>query len=91
MGFKFQFITLAGFHSLNYGMFDLAYGYARNQMTSFVEMQEREFKAAEERGFTAVKHQREVGAGYFDRIATPVDPHSSPPALKGSPAAGQFH
>ena len=61
MGFKFQFITLAGFHSLNYGMFDLAYGYARNQMTSFVELQQREFKAAEERGFTAVKHQRHHG------------------------------
>ena len=66
MGFKFQFITLAGFHSLNYGMFDLAYGYAREGMTAFVDLQEREFKAAEERGFTAIKHQREVGAGYFD-------------------------
>ncbi|WP_067473559.1 isocitrate lyase [Dietzia timorensis] len=91
MGFKFQFITLAGFHSLNYGMFDLAYGYARNQMTSFVELQQREFKAAEERGFTAVKHQREVGAGYFDRIATTVDPESSTTALKGSTEEGQFH
>ncbi|WP_295629395.1 isocitrate lyase, partial [uncultured Corynebacterium sp.] len=58
MGFKFQFITLAGFHALNYGMFDLAHGYARNQMSAFVELQNREFKAAEERGFTAVKHQR---------------------------------
>ena len=66
MGFKFQFITLAGFHSLNYGMFDLAHGYAREGMTAFVDLQEREFKAAEERGFTAIKHQREVGAGYFD-------------------------
>ena len=91
MGFKFQFITLAGFHSLNYGMFDLAYGYARNQMTSFVELQQREFKAAEERGFTAVKHQREVGAGYFDRIATTVDPESSTTALTGSTEEGQFH
>ena len=91
MGFKFQFITLAGFHSLNYGMFDLAYGYARNQMTSFVELQQREFAAAEERGFTAVKHQREVGAGYFDRIATTVDPESSTTALKGSTEEGQFH
>src|SRR3954449_13288966 len=76
MGFKFQFITLAGFHALNYSMFDLAYGYARNQMTAYVELQEREF-AAEERGYTATKHQREVGAGYFDRIATTVDPTSS--------------
>ncbi|HIW66937.1 MAG TPA: isocitrate lyase [Candidatus Dietzia merdigallinarum] len=91
MGFKFQFITLAGFHSLNYGMFDLAYGYARNQMTSFVELQQREFKAAEERGFTAVKHQREVGAGYFDLIATTVDPNTSTAALKGSTEEGQFH
>ena len=91
MGFKFQFITLAGFHSLNYGMFDLAYGYARNQMTSFVELQEREFKAAKERGFTAIKHQREVGSGYFDRIATTVDPNTSTAALKGSTEEGQFH
>jgi isocitrate lyase len=60
MGYKFQFITLAGFHALNYGMFDLAYGYARNNMSAFVELQEKEFAAAE-RGFTAVKHQREVG------------------------------
>ncbi len=91
MGFKFQFITLAGFHALNYGMFDLAYGYAREQMTAFVDLQNREFKAAEERGFTAVKHQREVGAGYFDRIATTVDPNSSTTALKGSTEEGQFH
>ena len=65
MGYKFQFITLAGFHSLNYSMFDLAYGYARNNMSAFVELQEAEFAA--EKGFTAVKHQREVGTGYFDR------------------------
>ena len=91
MGFKFQFITLAGFHALNYGMFDLAHGYARNGMTAFVDLQNREFKAAEERGFTAIKHQREVGAGYFDRIATTVDPESSTTALKGSTEEGQFH
>lgn len=91
MGFTFQFITLAGFHALNYGMFDLAYGYAREGMTSFVDLQNREFKAAEERGFTAVKHQREVGAGYFDTIATTVDPESSTTALKGSTEEGQFH
>ena len=91
MGFKFQFITLAGFHSLNYGMFDLAYGYARNGMTAFVDLQEREFKAAEERGFTAIKHQREVGAGYFDQVATTVDPNTSTAALKGSTEEGQFH
>ena len=91
MGFKFQFITLAGFHSLNYSMFDLAYGYAREQMTAFVDLQNREFQAAKERGFTAVKHQREVGAGYFDRVATTVDPNSSTVALKGSTEEGQFH
>ena len=91
MGFKFQFITLAGFHSLNYGMLDLAHGYAREGMTAFVDLQEREFKAAEERGFTAIKHQREVGAGYFDRIATTVDPNTSTAALKGSTEEGQFH
>ena len=90
MGFKFQFITLAGFHALNYSMFDLAYGYARNQMSAYVELQEREF-AAEERGYTATKHQREVGAGYFDRIATTVDPTSSTTALTGSTEEGQFH
>ncbi|GAB2505027.1 Isocitrate lyase [Corynebacterium atrinae] len=91
MGFTFQFITLAGFHSLNYGMFDLAYGYAREGMPAFVDLQNREFQAAEERGFTAVKHQREVGAGYFDTIATTVDPESSTTALKGSTEEGQFH
>ncbi|MCS5480385.1 isocitrate lyase [Corynebacterium sp. YIM 101645] len=91
MGFTFQFITLAGFHSLNYGMFDLAHGYAREGMPAFVDLQNREFKAAEERGFTAVKHQREVGAGYFDTIATTVDPLSSTTALKGSTEEGQFH
>jgi hypothetical protein len=71
MGYKFQFITLAGFHSLNYGMFDLAYGYARNKMSAFVELQEKEFAAAD-RGFTAVKHQREVGTGYFDAITQTI-------------------
>lgn len=90
MGFTFQFITLAGFHALNYGMFDLAHGYAREGMTAFVDLQNREFKAAEERGFTAVRHQREVGAGYFDTIATTVDPESSTTALKGSTEEGQF-
>src|SRR3546814_7917953 len=60
MGYKFQFITLAGFHALNYGMFELAHGYARHQMSAFVELQQKEFAAAE-LGFTAVKHQREGG------------------------------
>ncbi len=90
MGYKFQFITLAGFHSLNHSMFELAYGYARNQMTSFVELQEKEF-AAQERGFTAVKHQREVGTGYFDLVATAAGGgQSSTTALKGSTESAQF-
>ena len=89
MGYKFQFITLAGFHSLNYGMFDLAYGYARNNMTAFVELQEKEFAAAE-KGFTAVKHQREVGTGYFDAVTTTIEAQSSTAALKGSTEDEQF-
>ena len=89
MGYKFQFITLAGFHSLNYGMFDLAYGYARNQMSAFVELQEKEFAAAE-RGFTAVKHQREVGTGYFDAVTTTIERDASTAALKGSTENEQF-
>ncbi len=91
MGYKFQFITLAGFHSLNYGMFDLAHGYARRQMSAFVELQEREFAAAE-RGFTAVKHQREVGTGYFDAVTQAIQGgQSSTVALKGSTEEEQFH
>jgi isocitrate lyase len=90
MGYKFQFITLAGFHSLNYGMFDLAYGYARRQMSAFVELQEREFAAAE-RGFTAVKHQREVGTGYFDAVTQVIQGgQSSTTALHGSTEDEQF-
>jgi isocitrate lyase len=89
MGFKFQFITLAGFHALNYSMFDLAHGYAREQMTAYVELQEKEF-AAESRGYTATKHQREVGTGYFDRLATALNPDSSTTALAGSTEAAQF-
>jgi isocitrate lyase len=71
MGYRFQFITLAGFHALNYSMFNLAHGYARRQMSAFVELQEAEFDAAE-RGFTAVKHQREVGTGYFDAVTQTI-------------------
>jgi len=90
-GYKFQFITLAGFHSLNYSMFNLAYGYARNQMSAFVELQEAEFAAAE-RGFTAVKHQREVGTGYFDAVTQTIQGgQSSTTALKGSTEEEQFH
>jgi isocitrate lyase len=90
MGYKFQFITLAGFHSLNYGMFHLAHGYARRQMSAFVELQEAEFAAAE-RGFTAVKHQREVGTGYFDAVTQAIGQgQSSTTALQGSTEDAQF-
>lgn len=90
MGFTFQFITLAGFHALNHSMFDLAHGYARDGMTAYVDLQEREF-ASEARGYTATKHQREVGTGYFDDIATALNPNASTLALVGSTEAGQFH
>jgi isocitrate lyase len=89
MGYKFQFITLAGFHSLNYSMFNLAYGYARDNMTAFVELQQAEFAAAE-KGFTAVKHQREVGTGYFDAVTTTIEREASTAALKGSTEDEQF-
>src|SRR5437764_3459008 len=89
MGYKFQFITLAGFHSLNYSMFHLAHGYARNQMSAFVELQEAEFAAAE-KGFTAVKHQREVGTGYFDAVTTTIEREASTAAMKGSTEDEQF-
>jgi isocitrate lyase len=89
MGYKFQFITLAGFHSLNYSMFNLAHGYARNNMSAFVELQEAEFAAAA-KGFTAVKHQREVGTGYFDAVTTTIEALASTGALKGSTEDEQF-
>ncbi|MDQ6618761.1 MAG: isocitrate lyase [Pseudomonadota bacterium] len=90
MGYKFQFITLAGFHSLNYSMFNLAYGYARENMKAFVELQDAEFAAAE-KGFTAVKHQREVGTGYFDAVTQTIQGgQSSTTALKGSTEDEQF-
>ena len=90
MGYKFQFITLAGFHSLNYGMFDLAHRYARHQMSAFVELQELEFAAAD-RGFTAVKHQREVGTGYFDAVTQAIHQgQASTTALTGSTEEAQF-
>ncbi|MFC0865576.1 isocitrate lyase [Sphaerimonospora cavernae] len=89
MGYKFQFITLAGFHSLNYSMFDLASGYAEEGMTAYVELQEAEF-AAERRGYTATRHQREVGTGYFDLVSTAIAPDSSTTALKGSTEESQF-
>jgi len=90
MGYKFQFITLAGFHSLNYSMFELALGYARDHMSAFVELQQKEFAAAD-KGFTAVKHQREVGTGYFDQVTQVVTAgKASTTALHGSTEDEQF-
>jgi isocitrate lyase len=88
-GYRFQFITLAGFHALNASMFELARGYERQGMSAYVELQEREF-AMEEHGYTATRHQREVGAGYFDLVMQAVSPDSSTLALKGSTEEAQF-
>jgi len=90
MGYKFQFITLAGFHALNYSMFTLAKGYKDRQMAAYVELQEAEFKAERE-GYTATKHQREVGTGYFDEVTKTISgSNSSITALAGSTEAAQF-
>ena len=90
MGYKFQFITLAGFHALNYSMFDLARGYATENMTAYVRLQQAEF-AAEAQGYTATKHQREVGTGYFDEVTQAVQSgKSSVTALSGSTEEEQF-
>ena len=86
---KFQFITLAGFHSLNYSMFELSENYRDKGMTGFVDLQEKEF-AAQVRGFTAVKHQREVGASYFDQIGQVCTGSSDLNAMEGSTEEGQF-
>jgi isocitrate lyase len=90
MGYKFQFITLAGFHTLNYSMFELAQGYRDEGMSAYVRLQQAEF-AAEPEGYTAVKHQREVGTGYFDLVSEAVSGgESSTTALTGSTEAEQF-
>ncbi len=90
MGYKFQFITLAGFHALNYSMFKLAKGYRESQMTAYVELQEAEF-GSESEGYTATKHQREVGAGYFDAVTQAVTAGtSSLSAMEGSTEEEQF-
>jgi isocitrate lyase len=90
MGYRFQFITLAGFHALNYSMFELARGYRAQQMTAYVTLQQAEF-AAESSGYTATKHQREVGAGYFDAVTQAVSGgNSSITALSGSTEEQQF-
>jgi isocitrate lyase len=88
-GYRFQFITLAGFHSLNEGMFALARGYRDRGMSAYVELQEREL-ALEPKGYTATKHQREVGAGYFDKVMRAVSRESSTLALDGSTEEAQF-
>jgi isocitrate lyase len=90
LGYRFQFITLAGFHALNASMFELARGYAEEGMTAYVRLQQREFELEGE-GYTATRHQREVGAGYFDRVAQAVSGgESSTLALKGSTEEAQF-
>jgi isocitrate lyase len=90
MGYRFQFVTLAGFHALNLGMFELASDYRQRGMSAYSELQEREFAAAR-RGFTAVRHQREVGTGYFDAVAAAISGgRSSTLAMAGSTEAAQF-
>ncbi|MGO1173437.1 MAG: isocitrate lyase [Actinomycetaceae bacterium] len=89
MGYAFQFITLAGFHQLSHGMFELARDYARDGMTAYVELQQKEF-AAEADGYTATRHQREVGTGYFDLVSTVLNPESDTLALRGSTEEQQF-
>jgi isocitrate lyase len=91
MGYKFQFVTLAGFHSLNYSMFQLARGYRDRGMTAYSELQQAEF-AAEADGYTATRHQREVGVSYFDAVAVAISSgQSSTTAFAGSTEAAQFH
>jgi len=90
MGYRFQFITLAGFHLINFSMYELARGYRESQMTAYVALQQAEF-AAEAHGYTATKHQREVGAGYFDAVTQTVTAGtSSITAMKGSTEEAQF-
>jgi isocitrate lyase len=89
MGYKFQFITLAGFHALNESMFRLARGYADRGMAAYVELQDAEF-AAEANGYTATRHQREVGTGYFDLVTSAISPDASTTALAGSTESEQF-
>ena len=91
MGYKFQFVTLACFHALNYAMFRLGHGYKDRGMSAYSELQEAEF-SAEADGYTATKHQREVGAGYFDEVAQVIAGRkSSTTALQGSTEQEQFH
>ena len=89
MGYRFQFITLAGFHALNQSMFSLAYGYARNDMSAYVKLQEEEF-GLEPLGYTATRHQREAGTGYFDLVTQAIAPGAETMALAGSTEQAQF-
>jgi len=89
LGYKFQFVTLAGFHALNYSMFELARGYAASGMPAYVRLQDAEF-AAENAGYTATRHQREVGTAYFDLISTAITPAAATVALAGSTENEQF-
>jgi isocitrate lyase len=91
MGYKFQFVTLAGFHALNYSMFELARGYSKRGMGAYSELQQAEFDA-EKNGYTATRHQREVGTGYFDAVAVAISAgKSSTTAMAGSTEHDQFH
>src|SRR5579859_2392127 len=90
MGYRFQFITLAGFHALNHSMFELASGFAEEGMPAYVRLQEAEF-AAEKHGYTATRHQREAGTGYFDLVTSAISPNAETVALAGSTEAEQFH
>lgn len=90
MGYAFQFITLAGFHAVSHSMFELARGYKDRAMSAYVELQEAEL-ASEADGYTATRHQREVGTGYFDRVATALNPDAATLALAGSTETAQFH
>lgn len=91
MGYRFQFVTLAGFHSLNLGMFELAHEYARSGMTAYSKLQQREFEVADRAGYEAVKHQHFVGTGYFDRVATIISSgETSTHAMSGSTEEEQF-
>ena len=89
MGYRFQFITLAGFHALNESMFELAYGYARDDMSAYVKLQEAEF-ALEDSGYTATRHQREAGTGYFNLVTQAISPNAETVALAGSTESEQF-
>jgi isocitrate lyase len=91
MGYKFQFVTLAGFHALNLSMFSLAHEYAASGMSAYASLQEREFEVSRDHGYSAVRHQRFVGTGYFDEVQQTISGgHSSTAALAGSTETEQF-